>query len=157
MRRLASVLILLVTACSNERAPDAPRQPDTTRPSTAPLTEIATLEGEWRVAGIDGQSFDEPYGIALSASADQIWWEPRCAGMARTYAIDGLGFSSGPAASEGPPPEPGGPPPPVCTIGLPPRLDDVVRALDGAVTIGRTPENGVAISGPDHSLLLFSQ
>ena len=38
-----------------------------------------------RVAGIDGRSFDEPYGLALSGSETELWWEPRCAGQARSY------------------------------------------------------------------------
>lgn len=38
-----------------------------------------------------------------------------------------------------------------------PRLDDVMRALDEADTIARTPSNGVRISGRLHNVTLFSQ
>jgi hypothetical protein len=40
---------------------------------------------------------------------------------------------------------------------LPPRLADVMRALDAASTVGRTSSNGIEISGRGHSVLLFSQ
>jgi len=51
----------------------------------------------------------------------------------------------------------GTPAPPVCAIGLPPRINEVTRAIDNATTIGRTANNGAEISGGGHSLLLFSQ
>ena len=159
MRLILTVPLFVLAACSQETAtaPQATSTPGTERPASAPLATVSTLEGEWRVAGIDGQSLDEPVGIALSASATEVWWEPRCAGMARSYTIDGQRFTSGPILADGPPAAPGSPPPPVCTVGLPPRLNEVFRALSEADTIGRTQANGVAISGESHSLLLFSQ
>lgn len=160
MRRVAACFaVLTLAACSSGGADQTPPTPEPAM-SSAPARPLATIEslaGEWRVAGIDGEPLDEPYGIALSANRDEIWWEPRCAGIARSYAIRGLRFSIGPAVRSTPSPAPGAPPPVVCAIGLPPRLADVSRALDAADTIGRTPENGVAISGGGHSLLLFSQ
>lgn len=124
----------------------------------APAIEaVDSLAGEWRVAGIDGIPLDEPYGIALSASGHEIWWRPRCAGVVRGYAIDGLRFAAGPARSAASPPVQGVPAPVVCAIGPPPRLTDVSRALDAATRIERTPQNGVLLSGGEHSLLLFSQ
>ncbi|WP_118858136.1 hypothetical protein [Sphingomonas mesophila] len=105
---------------------------------------------------IDGKDFDEPYGLALSADAREIWWAPRCAGMIRSYTIDGAALRIGPALGTRPR-RPGEPTPPVCAIGLPPRLADVARAIDSATTIRRTPANGVELSGGGRSLLLFSQ
>lgn len=106
------------------------------------------------MAAIDGKSLNQSYGLALSANAQEIWWEPRCAGVARTYRISGAGIAFGPPAGA---PPPGGMPRPVCTIGLPPEVRDVTRALDAATSIARTRENGVLISGGGRSLLLFSQ
>lgn len=117
----------------------------------------ATLAGEWRVAGIDGASFDEPVGLALSADGREVWSNPRCAGLVRRYTIDGRNFRAGPQPSSGPPPSPGTPPPPVCAIGLPPHLVDAMRAIDSATQIRRTPSNGIELSGGGHSLLLFAQ
>jgi hypothetical protein len=115
---------------------------------------VATLEGHWRVAGIDGAALDEPVAIALTASDRQIWWEPRCAGMARNYRIEGgtIRFTSTLPARA-----PGEPTPPVCAIGLPPRLGEVFRALDEATGIARLPSNGIRIAGPKHDVTIFAQ
>jgi hypothetical protein len=115
---------------------------------------VETLAGEWRVAGIDGEPFDEPYGLALSGDEGNLWWEPKCAAMWRTYRLDGTRISFGlPAHFR----QPDGTTPPVCTVGLPPRLSEVFRALDAAETAARTPQNGILISGGGRSVLLFSQ
>ena len=152
-------LLFLIAACSGSE-PDPPAEPPalpvTSAPQAGPsdspalaLAPVATLAGEWRVAGIDGASVDEPYGLSLSASASEIWWQPRCAGSVRGYAIDG------PAITVKLPPDTSSLP--VCHSSAPPRQADVARALDAADTIGRTSSNGIEISGGGHSLLLFSQ
>jgi hypothetical protein len=115
---------------------------------------VATLEGQWRVAGIDGTALDEPVAIALTASDRQIGREPRCAGMARNYRIEGATIR---ITSALPPRAPGEPTPPVCAIGLPPRLGDVFRALDDATGIARLPSNGIRIAGRTHDVTIFAQ
>lgn len=157
MRRSRPVFLLLLAAAAcdpatpvAENKAEAPAQaapPEAAR-TAEPSAQVESLGGAWRVAGIDGGSFDEPVGLSLTGDAQQLWWEPRCAGVARSYRIEGqrITFVARPGA--------GGP---VCDIGQPPRLDEVVRALDGADSISRTPNNGVLISGPEHSVLLFSQ
>jgi hypothetical protein len=159
---------ILLAACAPQgsgTAPTAAGSTETTAavptpapppPRTSTIAPVASLAGEWRVAGIDGAEFNEPYGLALSGNGDELWWEPRCARMARSYRIEGLAVSFGPPAGT-PPASSDAPPPPVCAIGLPPRLADVMRALDAATAIGRTASNGVEISGGGHSVLLFSQ
>jgi hypothetical protein len=169
MRPILSALpCILLAACAPQDSGSAPAgvNPTETVPaaptlasSPAPASTLAPVEslaGEWRVAGIDGAELNEPSGLALSGSVDELWWRPRCAGMARSYRIDGLAIRFGPPAGT-PPPSSDTPPPPVCAIGLPPRLADVMRALDAANTVGRTPGNGIEISGGGHSVLLFSQ
>jgi hypothetical protein len=127
-----------------------------------PTGMATSLAGEWRVARIDDQSLEEPYRLALSGSATEIWWEPRCAGQVRTYRIDGRRIAI-PVQSPVPVPTPTRsgapvtPPPPICAIGLPPRLADAMRALDAAETVVRTPGNGILLEGGGHSVLLFSQ
>ncbi len=156
---------LALSACSDE--PEPIDEQLTTLPAddgvenTAPPPPVSpaptTLSGAWRVAGIDGESLDEPYGLALEADDTQIWWEPRCAGMIFNYTIDGNAFASESFTDPEFRPEPGAPPPPVCAVGLPPRLSDVVIALDSADHIEVTPSNGILISGPEHSVTLYSQ
>ncbi|GAB5349015.1 hypothetical protein [Alteriqipengyuania sp. 357] len=106
-----------------------------------------TLAGEWRVAGIDGEPFDEPYGIALSADDQKIWWEPGCAGQSISYTIRDNRFAVTEPAYDGP----------VCKIGLPPRLPEIISAIRAADRIERTEENGIRLSGDGHSVTLFAQ
>lgn len=163
MRASRSLLACLaLTACGTQGAEEKPaikEAPGMTRETTGAVQPSAVnLAGEWRVAGIDGKEFNEPYGLALSADDKEIWWEPRCAGVGRSYTINGNAVRFGWATSRGPEPLPGPEnAPPVCAIGLPGRLADVIRSLDSAGTITRTPSNGVEIAGGGHSLLLFSQ
>ena len=139
--------VVLLGACQRIEAPTPAPSPSPSLAAPSPAAPI-TLAGEWRVAGIDGAPFDEPYGLELSADARLIWMEPRCAGVARSYRISGRRIAFGPdpdARNE------------VCAIGMPPRTDDVLRALDAAQTIRRTPSNGIEIAGGGHSLTLYSQ
>ena len=115
--------------------------------SSAAAPAPVTLAGEWRVAGIDGQDFDEPYRVAFSADGDHIWWSPRCAGQTIDYNIDGNRFEA-----VSPPP-----PPAVCAIGYPERLPQVMAAILAAERIERTPANGIRLSGQGRSLTLFAQ
>ena len=133
-------------------APDSARPSDPAPAQTA--ASVTSLSGAWRIAGIDGAPLDEPVGLALTGDERQLWWEPRCAGAARAYRIDGARISF--ASTEGPRPA-GAPTPPVCAIGLPPRLSEVMRALDEATSITRTESNGVLIAGPRRSVTLYSQ
>ena len=162
MRSFATTLLAAaMSAC--QAAPVIPSQSEASlteaSPAPAPtLTQtpstVSTLEGAWRVAGIDGADLDEAYGIALTGSAKEVWWEPRCAFIVRSYHITGTAIAFGPAIGA---PKPGEMPPPVCTIAPPPKMAGVLRALDAANAIERTPQNGLLISGGGHSVLLFSQ
>ena len=150
---------MLLAGCAPQPAERAPAgnptaaSPTASRPVAAPVT---TLAGEWRVAAIDGRAIDQPVALALSASDAEIWWSPRCAGMARSYRIAGDAFSAGPPLGTVRR-KPGDPTPPVCAIGLPPRLSELFAALDAGRRIARTPSNGVEISGNGRSLTLFGQ
>jgi hypothetical protein len=164
VKRAHLLLVLALAACRppTESVPKpVEHNADVMTPPASPPRELSegpviTLAGEWRVAGIDGQALDQPVGLALSADAEEIWWAPRCAGFVRTYRISRSAFATGPAKGTVTP-KPGVPPPPVCAIGLPPRLDEVTRAIASATIIRRTGNGGVELSGGGHSLLLFAQ
>jgi hypothetical protein len=147
---LAMTLALALSACTI-----GPGEPDGRLGQPEAAQSVQTLAGAWRVAGIDGNSLDEPYGIALEADDTMIWWAPRCARQERLYQITGskVRFTVNPELQPGP----GKPGVAVCMIGLPPRLADITRALDAAERIERTEANGILISGGGHSLTLFSQ
>ena len=152
---------LLATGCApqnpvpNEATGASPAATDAAVPVTN-VAPVPTLEGEWRVAGIDGESVDQPVGLALSASREEIWWAPRCAGYVRIYRIEGDKFTTGPHIGFVPR-KPGESTPPVCAIAPPPRMGEVFEALTSATSIARTSQNGIEIAGGGHSLLLFSQ
>lgn len=150
------LLLAFVAACQQPIETDTGRNASPPASSSSKLGSVAviSLAGEWRIAGIDGRSVDEPIALSLTGNEQQLWWQPRCAGMARAYRMSGQAITFG---STQPPRRAGAPPPPVCDIGLPPRLNEVFRALDDAQSVSRSPSNGVLISGPRHSVLLFSQ
>ena len=158
MNGRAIVLAAFLTSCAPQEQPanEATARPPAEVPAAPEAPAVQTLEGEWRVAGIDGEALDQPVGLALSASAQEIWWDPRCAGYVRSYRIEGSKFTTGPPIGYVPR-KPGEPTPPICTIAPPPRIDEVFRALTSATTIARTAQNGIEISGAGHSVLLFSQ
>ena len=157
-RRLLFIMFFALGACGQtDRAAQVATAPATQSPANrAPEYDAPSisLRGDWRVAGLDGVSFNEPVGIALKGDNAAIWWEPRCAGMARGYQTSGRSISF---RSLEPPRAPGSPTPPVCAIGLPTGLDEVFAALDAATSIERTPANGLQISGGRRSVVLFSQ
>lgn len=159
MRWVVASAFALVACCGpaqDDAAPPIERDDirDIPQPSGS---RVGTLAGEWRVAGIDGEPFDQDYGVALSATADEIWWEPRCAGILRRYRIESdsvtMMLPEPPPAQEDLP----RPPPALCTIGVPVGVEQAFVALDAAETIARTPQNGIELSGGGHSLTLFSQ
>lgn len=153
------VALLLLAACSPASDEGQPAQPVETVPvDPAPPKPVATpsvpappavdLAGEWRVAGIDGEAIDKPYGVALSADGERIWWDPPCAAQGRSYRITGNRFDAL---------EPVVGATTACQIFVPEEVSLVWQALDAATTIERTPANGVLISGAERSVLLFSQ
>lgn len=156
----------MAAACSPGPAKTSHTATPATHAATAPPvavpapSKVITLGGAWRLAGIDGASFDETYGLALYADGTNLWWEPRCAGQEVRYRINGTRFSAEPVPATSAPQTSKAetaPKRPICTIGLPPRLEEVLGILLTADRIARTPENGVLISGRGRSLLLFSQ
>ncbi|HSG35609.1 MAG TPA: hypothetical protein VLA37_13835 [Sphingomonadaceae bacterium] len=150
---LAIASAIAVTACgSGTDDASAPSPAASEAPPVAPIASPqrpapTTLAGEWRVAGIDGADFNEPYGLGLSADAGRLWFAPECAGYVRAYRIAGSRITL-----TDPTPDAA-----ICEIGLPPRVEELFAALDAADTVAITPSNGIEISGHGRSVLLFSQ
>jgi hypothetical protein len=103
------------------------------------------LSGTWRVAAVDGEELDKPYGITLAADHERIWWEPACSLQYRLYTIEGTRFDTAPVDLSGHA---------VCDIAVPEQLSRIWSALDVADTIARTPDNRVLISGGGRSVTL---
>lgn len=149
MRGAAALALaaLLVGACEQERPVPPPAATPTPAPSATPHADApASLVGEWRVAGIDGQPVDAPIGIALSIDTQEIGFDPRCAGFTWDY-----NYSAGTLETIRRNPTA------ICAIGYDPVLDRLAEALDGATTARRSPANAIELSGGGHSVTLFSQ
>jgi hypothetical protein len=147
MRLLPLTLLVSLAACqeaADTRTPAAaaaaPSRP--VEAKAQPAAAVSDLAGTWTIASIDDAS--APEGLALVGNADTLWWEPRCAGMARRYRITGSVISFG---SVNEPVPAGSPTAPVCAIGLPPRLRDVFQVLDGASSVAKTPAGHLALEG----------
>lgn len=132
--------------------PGTPTPAAITNPAITDLTELA---GEYRVAAIDSEPFDESYGIGVTITGDRLSYEPVCAGFVWRIAFDGGLMSTERVvrAEEAP----GQGPPPPCAIGLRPAEIALGQAIDAAAGAMRTPANGILLSGGGRSVLLFSQ
>ena len=151
IRLLLLPCCLLASACgdapqpSNTGAPETPATV-TAAPTAAPLN-LADLAGEYRVAAIDGEAVDEPFGIALSISLSGLSFDVECGTLG--WALDqedGVLFTNrlpGERRS--------------CDTPIHPRLLQLAAAIDAADRAERTPANGIELSGDGRSVLLFSQ
>ncbi|MFN3515632.1 MAG: hypothetical protein ACK4YM_00535 [Novosphingobium sp.] len=138
---------LLAGACKQERPALPPAPAGTPAPPATPRGDApATLVGEWRVAGIDGQPVDAPIGIALTIGGQEIGFDPRCAGFTwgYTYSAGVLATKRRRQAA-------------ICAIGYDPVLDRLAGALDRVTIVRRTAANGIELSGGGRSVTLFSQ
>ena len=149
MRGLAGLALAAVFlgGCQQESANPAPMESSAAAPAVpAPSNAPASLVGEWRVAGLDGQPIDAPIGIALSIQAGEIGFGPRCAGFTWEYS-----YSAGVLTTTRLSPTA------ICEIGHDPVLVRLAAALDQVRSAQRTPANAIELSGGDHTVTLFSQ
>jgi hypothetical protein len=123
------------------------------------VSALASLAGEYRVAGIDGTEVGGGIGLALSVTDTLIWFDPRCAGFSWTYT-----YSGGRLTTDRPqkPRSPGaplvaGPGAATCRIAVHPEQQRLATALDAVTSARRTPSNGIELTGGGHSVTLYSQ
>ena len=167
MRSVAALLMLAAAACSPENAaPDDPAKPQasavpaangssaydapaatqiTSQREPAELIPARELIGEWRVAGVDGQAIDLPYGITASITGDRIHIVADCINLAWTYAAE-----SGTIETERVPVE-------SCGRGMTTQEEAIVAAIDSATGFGRIPPNAVEIFTTGRRVTLYSQ
>jgi hypothetical protein len=151
MRRAAHLLFALLAACGQPAEQPVPTPtPSATASPALPAPE--SLVGEYRVAGIDGEELNASFGIALSIDEGKVSFEPTCAGFVWTYAYRG-----GALDLERRQEKIGHPPPPVCAVAIHPLQRQLGEALDAVDRAGRTPANGIELSGNGRSVLLFTQ
>ncbi len=145
---------LLVAACGEDAAPPDPPVTAVTSAAVEPTTNVAILAsealvGEYRVAGIDGEPFDENFGIALSISAvpSVISFDEECGSFSWAADMEGGVLFTNRMPAE----------PRSCDTPIHPRLLQLAAAIDAADRAARTPANGIELSGRGRSVLLFSQ
>jgi hypothetical protein len=152
MRRLAILAAIALAACGQTADQPEPTGTPTANETAAVLPAPDSLVGEYRVAGIDGEELNAPFGIGLSITDGQVSFQPACAAFVWSYA-----YKDGALEISRRQEKLGHPPPPVCEEPVAPQLERLARALDAADRAGRTPANGIELSGKGRSVLLFSQ
>jgi hypothetical protein len=156
MRGALLVALGLLTACQQPAAPPAPTPTPAQSATASPaLPAPETLAGEYRVAGIDGEELNADFGIALSIDEGHVSFEPTCAGFVWSYAYRGGALDLERRQEQLH--RPGEPPPPVCAVAVHPLQRQLATALDAVNRAGRTPSNGIELSGNGRSVLLFTQ
>lgn len=164
---LTIAIALLATACDEAAEPEPAAQPEQAPEATAAdavqkLPRPLSLEGEWQVASIDGETVDLSTPLTLSVGEQIMDWGPGCAQLAHRYTISEEAVVSAPRirqfvtdaardqsrAALHPPP---------CAIGLPEGLADAMTAVESATKIERTTQNGIRLSGHDRSITLLPE
>lgn len=127
------------------------------RPLPAADRAVKSLEGRWKASTLDGNKLSNQ-GLQFAATANSITWQPRCAGQARTYAIENDRFQAYRLPPPAPPPPPssqGVAPAPVCVLPLHPELEIVFAAMDAATHIHPAKDGGIVIRGAGRELVLI--
>lgn len=152
MRTYPIAAIILVAGCQ-PGGPTAPPEGESATatpehsppPSSDAIASSERLAGEYRVAGVDGQGIDLPYGITASISDETIHVTADCINMAWSYHFDGGALATERVPVEG------------CARGLTPSETAIVLAFDAADTVSLNPANGYKFAGGGHSITLFTQ
>jgi len=155
MKALFPVALLALAACSDEPETEV-AEPSATATAEAPAptpsatrtdtASVATIAGEYRVAGVGGQDIDLPYGITASITADRIHLTADCVNVEWGYTMDADGtLSTARVPTEG------------CARGLNEIEEALVEAFDGAERVTRTASNGYEFSGRGPTAILFTQ
>lgn len=163
MRPVLAMLLLALTACEQPAtapaeqstpSPVASASADATRsalppyipPPNIPMTDLAALVGEYRVAGAGGREIDLPHAITARIDDSGILFESDCVQLSWAWFFEGSRLVTeqlSPRAS--------------CGRALLPEEEAIVSAINGATAIGRTPANGIEIGGRSGAVLLFGQ
>lgn len=148
--RLTLLVVAALAACSPRNDDSPPPPPAASALAEVPQsTPVDSLAGEYRVAGISDGSIDAPIGLSLSISDRRIVFDGPCGGAEWDYQLSGTRLRTVRIAS----------PDDDCMASA--QVQNlaiaVVAALDAATQVGRTPSNGIALSGDGQSVTLYSQ
>ena len=140
--RSALALALLVAACG--KAPPPP-PPEPRASEAAPRAAAILVPGEYRLAGADGQDVNLGHTITVSVTQDEIRAASQCVTPRWRYRQEAerLVTQIIPEA--------------ICDRGRYPAEEALSAVFDDPQSVARTPENGIAIEGGGHVIILFSQ
>lgn len=161
MRALA--LVLLLGACAPS-APDVPSNDEVDNATDAPVNALdddievlpigatppVAIEGEWRVAGINGEEFDSDWTPTATITSDTIRIESQCIWFERRYVLEGMEFVP-------PPPVTDDEPQSMCARAWTPGEEAMEQALQGAEWAYRLPDGSLVFDGPGGTITLFTQ
>lgn len=160
MRILVAATFAVLAACTESpekptAEPVASPSPAVPRSSPSPAATAAdaplasapagAIEGEYRIAGVNGQDINQPYAITATISAGRIHVTADCINLGWSYTLQGAAISTRRVAVEG------------CGRGMTAAEEAITAAFDAARTVGRTPANAIEFRAPGHSVTLFSQ
>lgn len=154
MRLLLSFASLLVAACADPEAqpvtpPDAATRSNVLNTAPSPASEerevVESIEGLYRVAGVDGRDINLPHGITATIDGSQIEVHSQCVRFTWTYRFEGGRLITEPI------------PQVICQRAQYAEEQAIDAALTAAERVRRTAANGLEFSGGGHSITLFSQ
>jgi hypothetical protein len=156
MRLLLTASFALLAACTESpekptAEPVASASPAVARSSPSPAPTAAdaepatAIEGEYRIAGVNGQDINQPYAITASISSGRIHVTADCINLGWDYTLEGAAISTKRVAVEG------------CGRGMTAAEEAITTAFDAARTVVRTPSNSIEFRAPGHTVTLFSQ
>ena len=155
----AATILLLAAACS----PSAPagnkaEAPAAQAPSEAPappilpagaiaVDDVASIQGEWRVAGVGGQPLSQPYGISASIQGTRIRFVSQCIALQYELAIEGGLATANLIGNDVPD----------CARALTIDERGLEQAMGQVRTVYRLPSNALMFDGPAGAVTLFTQ
>ena len=149
MRGWVLLLTAALLACDGSgevaNSPAVSERPAQSRDVSTAAAAPASLVGEWRVAGVDGQSIDLPHAITMSVDASRVLVVSDCVNLAWSYRYEGGRMIPERVAQES------------CARGLYPVEEALVGLFSAPANVRRTESNGIEIAGPQHSATIFSQ
>jgi hypothetical protein len=111
------------------------------------VTDTASINGEWRVAGVGGQPLSQPFGISATIRDGSVRFVSKC--ITRRYSLD---IEGGLVAARLV-----GNDVPDCVRALTIDERGHERATGQARTVYRLPSNALVFDGPAGAVTLFTQ
>jgi len=143
-RILALMPLLLIAACTAE-APPAPERAAGEEAQSPAVPALHLPQGEYCIAGADGEDVNFGHAITVSISQDTIAVTSQCVTPEWTYRIEAGGLHTTPVIK------------PICERGRYPAEEAIVAVFDDPQSLQRTPENGLLVAGGGHDITLFAQ